>query len=401
MTERCYLNALGILCAAGKGPADLSQQLSAPADTLTLTGDYSIDGRELPLGRYADELPATSLEGRQWQSRNNQLALAALSQIEPDIQGMIERYGRHRIGVIIGTSTAGIADNEPGIRQWAQSGELPEDFDYSKQEMGAPAAFIASQLNVTGPAYGISTACSSGAKALATARRLIRGGLCDAVVAGGVDTLCGITVNGFSSLEAVSEQRCNPLSKHRNGINIGEGAALFLVSREPGPVFLAGVGENSDAHHISAPDPSGAGAMGVMQAALADAGLAASDIGYLNLHGTATRLNDQMEATAVNAVFGDQVPCSSTKPFTGHTLAAAGAIEAGICWSLVHQDMPSSTLPMHLWDGEQDADLPVLNLVPQGATTTTDAPRYALSNSFAFGGNNIALILGRSDESDV
>ncbi|WP_203143241.1 beta-ketoacyl-[acyl-carrier-protein] synthase family protein [Marinobacter mangrovi] len=397
MTETCYLNATGILCAAGASYAELSRQFQRPGKTLTQSSAFSIDGRSLPLGMYRGALPPVHGAGDHWDGRNNRMAQAALEQMRPDVEAAIARYGSHRVGVVIGTSTSGIGDNEPGIRHWVQSGKLPDGFAYSRQEMGAPAAFIAECLGISGPVYGMSTACSSGAKTLATARRLIRSGFCDAVIAGGVDTLCAMTINGFSALEAVSDSRCNPFSRNRNGINIGEGAALFLVSREPGPVFLAGVGENSDAHHISAPDPSGQGAIGVMRAALEDASLGPEAIDYLNLHGTATRLNDQMEATAVHQVLGPQVACSSTKPVTGHTLGAAGAIEAGFCWQLLAQTPPTS-LPVHLWDNQPDPDLPSLNLVQPGMPQSV---RYVMSNSFAFGGNNICLILGKSHETNI
>jgi 3-oxoacyl-[acyl-carrier-protein] synthase-1 len=261
------------------------------------------------------------------------------------------------------------------------------------QEMGATAQFIASLLDIKGPVYGISTACSSGAKALAAARRLIRAGLCDAVIAGGVDTLCQLTVRGFSSLEAVSASRSNPFSKNRQGINIGEGAALFLVTSEVRGVEISGVGEGSDAYHISAPEPSGAGAVRCMTKALNDAGVVAADVDYVNLHGTATTLNDQMESQAIKEVFGLDTLCSSTKPFTGHTLGAAGAIEAGICW-LTIQASDGDFLPVHIWDGVRDPELPSINLV--SADSRLDKPlNYVLSNTFAFGGNNISLLLGR------
>jgi 3-oxoacyl-[acyl-carrier-protein] synthase-1 len=261
------------------------------------------------------------------------------------------------------------------------------------QEVGATAEFIARVLNIKGPTYGISTACSSGAKALAAARRLIRAGICDAVIAGGVDTLCQLTVRGFSSLEAVSESRCNPFSKNRKGINIGEGAALFLVTAEARGVELSGVGEGSDAYHISAPEPSGAGAVRCMSGALKDAGVNAAEVGYVNLHGTATTLNDQMESLAMQEVFGLDTFCSSTKPFTGHTLGAAGAVEAGICWLTLDSDH-SDLLPVHIWDGVRDPELPSINLVSPECSLKTPL-RYVLSNTFAFGGNNISLLLGR------
>lgn len=390
--SKCYLNALGLLCSAGDSVAAVKNSLLSQQANLTVSDAFS-RGTPLPLGLYQGELPDVPLAENKWQSRNNQFALAAVNQIKINIDAAIERYGVRRVAVIIGTSTSGIAESEPAIRQWAQTSEVPEYYDYRLQEMGATAQFVAKILGAQGPVYGISTACSSGAKALAAARRLIRTGICDAVVAGGVDTLCQLTVHGFSSLEAVSDSPCNPFSKNRNGINIGEGAALFLVTAEAEGVELTGVGEGSDAHHISAPDPTGAGAIRCMTEALKDADVAPDEVGYVNLHGTATALNDQMESLAMFEVFGSDTWCSSTKPFTGHTLGAAGAVEAGICW-LTLENKATALLPVHVWDGIADPDLPQLKLVTSDAVLESSL-RYALSNSFAFGGNNISLLLGR------
>jgi 3-oxoacyl-[acyl-carrier-protein] synthase-1 len=295
--------------------------------------------------------------------------------------------------VIIGSSTSGIAESESAIQQWIRNGEVPDDYDYGLQEMGATAQFIATILDIKGPAYGVSTACSSGAKAIAVARRLIRAGICDAVIAGGVDTLCHLTVRGFSSLEAVSDSQCIPFSKNRKGINIGEGAALFLVTSEARGIEISGVGEGSDAYHISAPEPSGAGAIRCMTKALNDAGIVAADVDYVNLHGTATILNDQMESLAIEEVFGLNILCSSTKQFTGHTLGASGAVEAGICW-LTLEAGDGDSLPVHIWDGVRDPELPSINLVSAGSRLEKPL-QYVLSNTFAFGGNNISLLLGR------
>jgi len=393
MTDRkCYLNALGIICAAGDSIQSIKERFTYSQVELTVTDQFSVS-HALPLGLYSGDLPKVTLPQPKWQSRNNQMALKILSQIEDDVHAAIERYGTARVGVIIGTSTSGIGDAEPHIRDWARCGEVGEAYDYGLQEMGATAQFVAETLGVKGPVYGISTACSSGAKALASARRLLRAGICDAVIAGGVDTICKLTVHGFSSLEAVSEKQCNPFSRNRNGINIGEGGALFLVSAEKQGVELLGVGEGSDAHHISAPDPTGSGAMRTMQAALHDADLKAVNVGYVNLHGTATALNDRMESLAMHEVFGSETLCSSTKPFTGHTLGAAGAVEAGICWLLLN-DIKESRLPLHVWDGDADPELPTLNFVSE-SNQPTEAVDYVVSNSFAFGGNNISLLLGR------
>jgi 3-oxoacyl-[acyl-carrier-protein] synthase-1 len=322
---------MGLLCSAGGSATAVKKSLQAQQTDLTITDSFS-KGKPLPLGLYHGELPAIPLPEKKWQSRNNQFALAAANQIKADIDTAITRFGAGRVAVIIGTSTSGIAESEPAIKQWVQTSDPPSYYDYGLQEMGATAQFVARVLGVQGPAYGISTACSSGAKALASARRLIRSGICDAVIAGGVDTLCQLTVHGFLSLEAVSDSPCNPFSKNRKGINIGEGAALFLVTAEARGVELKGVGEGSDAYHISAPDPTGSGATRCMIEAMKDAAVNPDDVGYVNLHGTATALNDQMESLAMHEIFGADTWCSSTKPFTGHTLGAAGAVEAAICW---------------------------------------------------------------------
>lgn len=388
----CYLNALGILCSIGGSSAAVKQSLLTQRTAMTNSDAFGVS-QSLPLGLFNGPLPVIPLPDKKWQSRNNQFALAAVQQINNEVQSAIAEFGAHRVGVIIGTSTSGIAESEAAIKQWVNIATVSADYDYGLQEMGATAQFVAKVLALKGPAYGISTACSSGAKALAAARRLIRSGICDAVIAGGVDTLCQLTVQGFSSLEAVSDERCNPFSKNRKGINIGEGAALFLVTAKAQGVELTGVGEGSDAHHISAPDPSGAGAMRCMTKALHDGAVSPADVDYVNLHGTATNLNDQMESLAMYEVFGSHTWCSSTKPFTGHTLGAAGAVEAGICW-LTLMDESESLLPVHIWDGVADPELPIIKLVSPDSVLEKPI-RYTLSNSFAFGGNNISLLLGR------
>ncbi len=393
MTEPdCYLNALGMLCAAGDSPKSIAHRLHSEQPSLVSTDAYGA-GRKIPLGIYGGKLPELPLLHPRWQSRNNQFALAVLGQIKTEVTAAIEKYGADRIGVVIGSSTSGIAESEQAVQDRLTRDTDPVGYDYTVQEMGACAAFVAELLGLAGPVYGISAACSSGAKALASARRLLQAGLCDAVIAGGVDTLCYLTVMGFSSLEAVSAARCNPFSQNRDGINIGEGAALFLVTTEPQGVRLRGVGESSDAYHISAPEPGGAGVIQCMRSALDDAGFTATDVDYINLHGTATPLNDRMESLAVAKVFGLDTACSSTKAFTGHTLGAAGAIEAGICW-LVLQQSEDGWLPVHVWDGVRDPQLPEINLVSSTSRSTV-GPSRVLSNSFAFGGNNISLLLER------
>lgn len=231
----------------------------------------------------------------------------------------------------------------------------------------------------------ISTACSSSARAFITARRLLASGQADVALVGGADSLCGLTLNGFDSLESLSEQHCQPFAAGRDGINIGEGAALFLVSLEPAPLALLGDGESSDAWHISAPHPQGEGAERAMRIALARAGLEAEQVGYVNAHGTATRLNDEMESRALARLFPNKVPVSSTKVLTGHTLGAAGATEAALCCLLIERGLP---LPPQ-GETADPALAPIALVQEQGPVD------IIMSNSFAFGGNNVSLIFGK------
>jgi 3-oxoacyl-[acyl-carrier-protein] synthase-1 len=389
-----YLNECGIVCALGASRDEVRDNLFA-ARSGVLPGTDCSPGRALPLGRVRAALPPVDHLPPAQRSRNYALALAALAQIRPAVDAAVARYGAQRVGVILGTSTSGIGETERALLHKAAHGTLDDSFHYGQQEMGSPAAMLAEQLGITGPAYVHSSACSSSAKAMASAARLIRMGLCDAVLTGGADSLCAFTVAGFSALESVSDERCNPMSANRHGINIGEGAALFLMTREPAAVALLGWGESSDGHHMSAPDPTGAGARLALTEALRRAGLAPADIDYINMHGTATPQNDAMESRVIAELFGCEVPVSSTKPFTGHTLGAAAAIEAALCWLALQPENGRGQLPPHLWDGQLDPALPALNLVPPGATLGRPL-RHAASTSFAFGGSNAALVLGRA-----
>jgi 3-oxoacyl-[acyl-carrier-protein] synthase-1 len=392
-----YLNALGLICSLGDDRASVARTLFAGDTSGMHTESGWVPERSLPVGAVKSLLPQIPAELGQQSSRNNQLLLAAALQIETDIQQAIAKYGKHRIGVIIGTSTSGIDEASRGIASYLRDEAFPADYDYRQQELSAPANFLAAWLDVSGPAYVISTACTSSARALLSARRLLDMKLCDAVLCGGVDSLCKLTLNGFSSLEAVSNERCNPFSVNRDGINIGEAAVLFLMTREASGdhrIALLGAGASSDAHHISAPEPSGRGAHQAMQKALDNAKLHASDINYLNLHGTATQHNDAMESLAVNALFPEGVPCSSTKPLTGHTLGAAGALEAAFCWLALSPENRDRQLPPHVWDGQADTGLPALRWVTPGDTLQQNSSRRLMSNSFAFGGNNVSLIIG-------
>jgi len=392
-----YLNALGVICALGRSRQEVARNLFA-GDCSGMRSEAGwVPERSLPVAAVRGELAPIPAELANQSSRNNQLLLEAALQIRDDIDQAIQTYGRDRIGVILGTSTSGIDEASRGLAHYIREHQFPVEYDYQQQELGAPANFLADWLQLSGPAYVISTACTSSARALMSAQRLLDLGLCDAVLCGGVDTLCKLTLNGFSALEAVSEQRCNPFSVNRHGINIGEAAALFLMTKIAGDkqsIALLGSGASSDAHHISAPEPTGRGALQAMRKALSRANLQPEQIGYLNLHGTATQHNDAMESLAVSALFPAGVPCSSTKPMTGHTLGAAGALEAAFCWLSLSADNPNHALPPHVWDGQPDPELPALNWVTPANRLASIAPRYLMSNSFAFGGNNVSLIIG-------
>lgn len=388
-----FLNDLGLVCALGRGRRAVGDAMFfADSPTGLQVTDAFSPGRPLHVGRVAAELPAQGDLPVQLRGRNNALLELALTEIRPSVDAAIARYGAHRLAVVLGTSTSGVGESETAQRHHESGERWPENFHYAQQEMGTPAHYVASRTGARGPAHVISTACSSSTKALAAGARLLATGLADAVIVGGADSLCAFTIAGFSSLESVSAARCNPFSDNRCGINIGEGAALFLMTREPGPVRLAGCGESSDAHHMSAPEPSGRGARSAMETALRRAGIDSAQIDYVNLHGTATPQNDAMESRVMAELFPDGVACSSTKPLTGHTLGAAGAIEAAICWLTMHEN-PTHRLPPHWWDGVPDPALPSLRLCGPG-TTLARSPRYLMSQNFAFGGSNAALVFG-------
>ncbi|HEY0267794.1 MAG TPA: beta-ketoacyl-[acyl-carrier-protein] synthase family protein [Methyloradius sp.] len=388
--QRYYLPTLGIINALGYGIDEVAQSVfSGDTDGMVLEDGWLAEG-SARVGRARGLLPDIPTHMAQFSCRNNQLLLAALAQIETSVESALSRFGRQRIGVVLGTSTSGMAEGEAAVALHHLTGHLPTGYHYVQQELGMPALFLAHYLDLHGPAYTVSTACTSSAKAFQSARNLLRHGFCDAVLVGGVDSLCKLTINGFTSLESTTTNLTNPMSSNRCGINIGEGAALFLMTSEEAAVELLGLGETSDAYHISAPQPEGLGAEAAMHAALADAGLSSDNIDYLNLHATATIKNDAMESHAVARVFPEGIACSGTKPMTGHTLGAAGATELALCWlALKH-----NRLPPHLWDGSYDPELSKINLIGQNEHFMRNNQRTCMSNSFAFGGSNVSLIIG-------
>ena len=394
MKAACFLNHLGVVCALGPNQQETAQRIFAGESGVTMTERFSNGGVPLPLGVVTAELPSVAGYPIEMRSRNNQLALLAALQLREAILSVIDRYGPSRVAVVVGTSTSGIGESEAAIREYLACGRLPLGYSFGQQELGSLSKFLASTFGLRGPAFVHSSACTSGAKAMASAARLLQSGIADAVLTGAVDSLSGFTVAGFAALNLVSPDRCNPFSRNRTGINVGEAAALFLMTREPATVRLAGWGESSDGHHFSAPDPTGRGARAAIEGALLRAGISSAAVEYINLHATGTQTNDEMEGSVVHALFGEHVPVSGTKPLTGHTLGAAGALEAAVCWQTMQIENASGCLPPHLWDAEGDPAIPALHFVVPNETLGAP-PKVTLSTSFAFGGSNAALIFVR------
>ena len=344
---------------------------------VSLSGD--IPGRDIYFGLVPGELP--TIAEPEFDMRTNRLLLHAVQSFRTEIDSFLARYGSSRVAIVLGASNTGIDEAQRNVDRWLDEGAKPSEMQFSQIELGTPTDYLKRLLGVKGPVYTVSTACSSSTKAFAAARRLIELGIVDAAIVGGVDGRCRFAMNGFHALGALAQGRCRPLAEDRDGINLGEGVALFTLERvvrvergEKVGVCLAGCGESSDAYHATAPDPEGHGAEAAMRAALADAGMTASDIAYLNLHGTGTLANDTMEMKAVGRIFnlpesamnspfdlsGVRPVIESTKSMTGHCLGAAGAIEAAICW-------------LYISSGHVNGP--------------------AMSNSFAFGGSNASVIL--------
>ncbi len=336
----------------------------------------------------------TPLNG--WDCRNNRLAWQALNQdgFLDRLADIGTRLSPGRLGIAVGTSTASMAETEYGYRNLDDTGHFPSEVARAQiHTMHSLAGFLRQALDWQGPNLTVSTACSSGAKAWAVGARWLQQGLCDAVLVGGCDSLCLSTLYGFASLQLTSTRPCRPFDSDRDGISIGEAAAFALLVRAddrdpPDSLHLVGYGESADAHHMSAPHPQGAGARLAIEAALARAGLAPADIDYINLHGTASRLNDEVEATLIASLFPADVPASSTKGWTGHALGAAGALEASLSLLALEHGLVPGTL---------HCEKPDPACGPQIRGDNEQRPlRHVLSNSFGFGGSNASLILRRS-----
>lgn len=385
-----YLTASTLVTALGRGRDVTLQALENERSGLELVSEA---GLELYVGSVkgidAIELPDGYAE---FDCRNNRLAELALQtdDFEERIEAAIAHHGRDRIGIFLATSTSGISETEAAYRELGEDDALPAEFAWdTKHRLSATTEYVRMRLGLEGPSQSISTACSSSAKVIASAARYIDAGLCDAAIVGGVDSVCRTTLFGFHSLELTAKARCRPFSADRDGMCIGEAAALGLIERADRAsdgVAVLGHGESTDAHHMSTPHPEALGARLAMRRALENARLSADRVDYVNLHGTATPANDSAEDLALARELGTTVPCSSTKGWTGHTLGAAGMVETLLSKLALETGVAPKTLNTERLDDAMRCNILLEN-------RQRDL-RCVLSNSFGFGGNNCALLLG-------
>ena len=386
------VTAYSVVCAAGFGKRALLAALQERRGALT-PNDFTRQSLPTWIGRVAGlESAAWDLPPHlaPWTCRNNRLAWAGLHTDEfmAAASAARERYGARRVALVMGTSTAAIDATEAFYRQRAEPAGAPAQL--RSKELHTPHSlgdFVQRALGLQGPCYTIATASSSSAKVFGQAERLMRLGLCDAVIVGGVDTLCDSVLYGFASLELLSPQVCRPFAADRRGLNIGEAAGFALLEREGSELRLLGYGESSDAHHMSAPHPEGLGARAALEQALRRGHCRAEQIQYINLHGTATLRNDEVEARVVAQMFPDSTRASSTKGWTGHTLGAAGCLEAIISWLSLSTGLIPGTLNTLELDRHCGAQIQLEN--------SEAKLRRVLSNSFGFGGSNCVLLFGR------
>jgi 3-oxoacyl-[acyl-carrier-protein] synthase-1 len=385
------LSAPGLVCCVGNNREEffaraLNGDQSGIKPFVTTSGRHFLAGL-VDVTKLSLENPASD--------RLFHMTLAALEQIKLEVEAAIAAFGPERVGVCVGSCDNGSENSLPAHRSYLSGNGFPPLYALRHQSASFIAEFIADFFGIKGPCLTVATACASSAGAIVKGAQLIESGLVDAVISGGADLASETVLLGFATLEAVSDQICNPFSKNRKGITLGEGAAFFVQQKNesqtnnPADIELLGWGESADAHHMTAPRPDGSGAQAAMEEALGMAKISPGDVDYINLHGTGTPLNDSMEALAIQAVFGDKAPpLSSTKPITGHTLGAAGALELALC----HMALTEGGLPAHCWDGQLDEKIPRLNFV---TPNTSVKPRICMSNSFAFGGCNTSLIISR------
>lgn len=376
MQKKIYITDYNAICNLGNN-IDRIFENAAKGDTDFLTLDNKlIKGKEFYFGKINAELPI--IEEENFNLRCNRLLLYLINSMQKSISGLFSKYSTDRIAVVTATTNSGIDEYEQTHN--------PKHFG-----IGNPAVFIKNHLGLNNFYECISTACSSGIKTFSTAQKLLNKDICDAVIVAGVDSLAKLPVYGFHSLEVLSDKKSNPFSKNRNGINIGEAAAMFIIEKQGCGICIKGTGETSDAYHAATPDPKGFEAANAIKNALKYANLSPDAIDYINLHGTGTIANDLMEANAIYNIFGGCTEASSTKPLTGHCLGAAAALETALCCHVIK----NQTVLPHIYDGEYDFSLPQINLVTKAVKKDIN---NVLCTSFGFGGTNAAIILGREND---
>lgn len=359
-----------------------------------ITGLQPTDSRDpVTTFRGVVETPLPNLPGSlsRHETRATRMTALLFEEIRPHVEAALERWGPSRIGVFLGSCNAGTAGTEDALQYHLNGSPLPTGFDFHNQHHFYGMLHVLRSLSgCSGPGSVISTACSASGKVFATAQRLLNAYVIDAAIVGGIDTLCHLTLNGFNGLGLIAEQMCQPFGQDRAGLNLGEGGALMLLERSgESATALVSIGESSDAHHMTAPSPGGAGAVTAIRTALSRANLSADEIGFIQAHGTSTRANDAAESAAILEVFSPQTPVVATKSYTGHLLGACGGLEA----AFTSMSLGEGWLPDSLLKGEVDIKTPV-NLTRRFQEFSG---KYAISNSFGFGGSNVSLILERSN----
>ncbi len=394
---KIYLSNPALICCAGANARDFFKAVVSGDQSGIKKTECSLSGEDGKKSFFAGKIDSSLLKptDSKFDSRFLQVLDAGLEQLKKSVETAVKKYGKDRIAVCVGQCDNGSELSFKANKVLFETGTLPADYDLTAQGAQVPAMYISKKIGVTGPSLSFATACSSSAGAIIKAKELIKAGIADAVIAGGADIVSDTVLLGFNSLEAIDTQKItDPFSKNRNGITLGEASAFFVLSRddiENTKIILAGTGESCDASHMTAPLADGSGAESAIKAALKDAGIDAAEIDYVNMHGTGTHLNDSMEGKGINRVFGEyRVPVSTTKPVTGHTLGAAGALELAACFFAIKEQK----LPVQVWDGEFDTEIPELNIVTKGKEMKLTRPvKTCMSNSFAFGGANASLII--------
>ena len=388
-----YFSIPEVISAVGSGSSFLDNILLGKSG-ISFSDQY-IDNISVPLGVVNDlnininDLPS-KLQSEEFNTRAVFLLMPLLVNMQDKINYLKRKYGSHRIGVSFGTTNPGMEENLSAMRYYMKTGDFSK-YSIHRNSLYNPARFCSLFYDIQGPSFTISTACTSGVKSIIQGYRLIQSGLCDAVICGGSDSLNSLTVNGFNNLQILSNNYSNPFSKNRDGVNLGEAAVLFLLTKDPeySNIRIKSFASNNDAFHITKQDPFSPYAVNLLNDL--KKGMGGESIDYINLHATGTIPNDQVESYAIEKVFGSNVLCSGIKQLTGHTLGVAGSLEAALCVMLVNRQ--NTYLPPHIYDREYDESLAKINLVAKGDTNIYKI-QNAASINFAFGGDNSAIAVG-------